>query len=290
MTDAISRSNAWIFTCESWLDQGTHIVLPVNPNEIEFQMPLRMTNESYRSTKLTYVWRERGFKTIFDCPIINFNIPSGNILPSFSEGYIRDASLARAGENTADENVREAYLGKVPPYRKWKNHRTGVYANVTNNGKQTTDVGSKGSNTPDLYRPDIPIGIQNAYAFYALAEERHIRVLPNGVRTDNRIMAVISTLVFPRLVLYGFFSEQGISTEESAENPGEFNLTFSLVVTDTFPKLRYNQWAELNDFYLNGITTDETTQEFIKGHADRFSNQMLQDSVMQHPERLTFNN
>lgn len=260
----LARNNAWIFTCESWMDQGCYIVLPVNPGEITFTMPISVTNESYRSTRIQYVWRDRGFKSLFDAPTITFTVPSGNIFPSFSETFIKNAQNVSRGLAT-DKDANDLVKSLTSPLpgnaEDQKDYRTGVYANVN---------AQASGNTPGLYRSDVPTGVQNAYAFHALAEERHIRTLPGSqTRTDNRIIAVISTLIFPRLVVYGFFSEDGIQTEESSEDPGEFDLTFSLVVTDTYPRLRYNQWQQLNDYYLNNQTTTESTLDFAQHHAKR---------------------
>lgn len=262
----LARNNAWIFTCESWMSRNMYIILPVNPNEISFQMPLCVSNESYRGAHVTYLWRDRGFKSLFDSPIVSFDIPSGNIMPSFSESYIAKAQSVGRGLSVdkAAGDMLNAYSNPIPSGSQIHDARQGVYKNVSKTGGSTDNV----DNAPDLYRSDMPIGIQNAYAFHALAEERRIRTLPgSNTRTDNRVVAVLSTLIFPRLVLYGFFSEEGVETEESSENPGEFNLKFSLVVTDTYPRLKYNNWSELNDFYMNRQTLDASTLDFAKTEA-----------------------
>lgn len=255
----LARNNAWIFSCESWMARNMYIILPVNPNEISFQMPLCVSNESYRGAHVTYLWRDRGFKSLFDSPVVSFNVPSGNIMPSFSESYIAKAQL-ESDKQTPSADV----LNPIPSGDQIRDARSGVYRNVAKIGNSSDNV----DNVPDLYRGDMPIGIQNVYAFHALAEERRIRTLPGSTtRTDNRVVAVVSTLIFPRLVLYGFFSEEGIETEESSENPGEVNLKFSLVVTDTYPRLKYNNWSELNDFYVNGQSLESSTLEFARTEA-----------------------
>jgi hypothetical protein len=250
------------------MEQNMYILLPVNPGEIQFQMPISVTNESYRSTKITYIWRDRGFKSMFSSPTVNFNIPSGNIFPSFSQSHIEQAQAVARGLSTDKDaqGLQSFYNNQIPYGTQIKDPRIGAYTGVSNNGKNTTDAGV--NNAPQMYRGDIPIGIQNVYAFHALAEERHIRKVSSpDTNTDNRVVAVLNSLIFPRLVLYGYFGEDGIQTEETSENPGEVNLSFSLVVTDTYPRLKYGNWSELNDMYINQQGSDETTLDFAKTQA-----------------------
>ncbi len=310
---ALARSNAWLLTCESWMDQDMYIALPVNPGEISFSMPIRVTNESYRSTKIAYVWRDRGFRSVYDCPVINFTVPSGNILPSFNSDYIKGAqtlasSYVQNAKSLSPSEVRdgftndrvateaiqrqlfEDYSHKVPPANKNRDPREGLYAQIQKRGRATTDTNQKRDNTPDLYRSDMPIGIQNAYAILALAEERRIRTVndANQTRTDNRVVAVINTLIFPRLIIYGWFAEDGVKLEESADNLGEVLTTFSLVVTDTYPRLKYDQWATLNQYYFDRIGSPETSLEYARSQANSASRTRAQESITE--DALTIEN
>lgn len=276
------RNNAWILTCESWMQDNTYIVLPVNPEQFEITLPIRTTHENYRSTKITYFWRDRGFKSLFDSPIINFNISSGNILPVFSAEYRdRVAELSEGMRDTKvtdiDSLIRmESFQAKMSEYSARfpgaANHarmNTGVFGQVGKpNGEHvnTTDTGH--NNIPPLYQPDIPIGLQNVFAMHALAEERRLRhrVDHQGNKTlehtDNRVVAIINTLAFPRLVIYGWFTESGITVDESVNNFGEIMMQFSLVVTDTVPRLRFGQWQELIKTYRDNIGNQESPLEW----------------------------
>jgi hypothetical protein len=128
-----------------------------------------------------------------------------------------------------------------------------------------TDNGLTGTgNLPDLYSENnkhIPIGIQNLYALYALADERRIRRTSESERTqtENRLMLVISTPVFPKLTLYGWFGESGISYSESADEPYSFDVNFDFIVTETVPRLGFGNWQSLINNYTENITPQVST-------------------------------
>lgn len=276
----LNRNNAWVLTCESWMANNSYIVLPVNPEQLEITLPIRTTHENYRSTKITYFWRDRGFKSLFDSPIIEFQISSGNVLPVFSDDFrdrvwdLSRSMISVSGSHDQDALVRgirgkmrSEYSSRFPGTENHAPMNTGVYGTVGHppDGTQrvnTTDSGH--DNIPPLYRQDIPVGLQNVFAMHALAEERRLRHRVDGAgkpvmeHTDNRVVAIINTLAFPRLVIYGWFTESGITVDESVNSFGEVTMKFSLVVTDTVPRLRYGQWQELMQTYRDNIAQEES--------------------------------
>ena len=77
-------------------------------------------------------------------------------------------------------------------------------------------------------------------------------------------MLILSTMVFPRLVLHGWLGESGIAYTASAEDPHSFDVNFDFVVTDTTPSLSYNNWNALIDNYRTGMQDQGTTLDFAR--------------------------
>jgi hypothetical protein len=77
----------------------------------------------------------------------------------------------------------------------------------------------------------------------------------------------ISTMIFPRLLLYGWFSSDGISFSMNADNPAEFTVTFTLLVTSTFPTLGNNNWADLVSSYKSNMFEQPRTVDWASAKA-----------------------
>lgn len=126
----------------------------------------------------------------------------------------------------------------------------------------------RNANVSGLYDRIVPLGVQNLYAMLALADERRIRTAysaenkPTG-QTANRIVMGISTLVFPRMLLYGWIAPEGISVSMSADNPSEFTISFTLIVTSTTPKIGYDGYQSLVSSYKNNMFTQSTTLDWM---------------------------
>lgn len=278
----LSRNNAWIFTCDSWARENTYIILPVNPGEFNVTLPIRKTQEAYRSTKMTYIWRDTKFKSVFDTPVLEFTVSSGNALPIFNDTYVSGvnfASLALASESddaSATKStlayITERYSSRFPGSDNHEDVRSGLYANV--GSAATTDSSTDNSvhNRPDLYYSDLPIGIQNLYAFHALIDERKLVHVfdSNGNKTsdhtDNRCVITVNTLAFPRLLVYGWFAESGLSVSESVDSFGEVTCSFSFIVTDTYPRLSFNHWERLMASYSSEMGSTQSSLDWTRLH------------------------
>lgn len=303
-TGDVQRDRPWILSCESWMSQGAYVILPINPEQLNFDLAIRTSNDQARAAQAIYVWRDydRG-GTSFVLPTITLTVNSGYIVPSFDPAAIAEARAMSLYKGqfmqTMDGEVPKGfvvdfqqdyastlasggYLARIPDQSMTRDYiSTGLYKQVgleLEPNPLLTDmalVQSKKSNMPGLYTEavkNIPIGIQNLYAMFSLIDERRIRKTSekkiskhiDGSQTENRAMLVVSTPAFPRLVCYGWFGEDGLKFSESADEPGCFNMDFSFIVTQTEPLLGYNQWNELANVYAAEASSATTTLEIAQ--------------------------
>lgn len=188
--------------------------------------------------------------------------------------YERLVQNAAANANDYDAALQE-YMAARPTFEQTRDY-VGVLSEYASIGDslapnfKLTDSGLAGAgNLPNLYVQDnkhVPIGIQNLYALYSLADERRIRKTSESAttQTENRLMMVISTPVFPRLTLYGWMGESGISYTESADEPHSFDVNFDFIVTETIPKMGYNAWQDLATAYTENINTQVSTLQHAR--------------------------
>lgn len=277
------RSSAWILTCESWLDDDAYIVLPVNPTQLNLNFGIRTSNELTRAAQVFYYWRNLfadGPGSLFSKPVISMNVPSGNIIPSFDPAVVLEC-MNIVNERTVIsqgdvelESLRQEWNPKLTPYMRMLPPLENARDCITYKDYHlVTKVLPENHANPHGYQSKyskVPVGIQNLYMMYSLIDERRIRRDTNtGMQADNRAVLVLSTLVFPRLTLYGFFSESGLSYTSSAEDPGQFNMAFDFIVTDTYPKLSTGNWASLAQEYQRNIGSSATTADALKTQASR---------------------
>lgn len=289
------RRNSWIFTSDRFAEHGVYIVLPVNPSSFEVANPIRGTTGETQRGKFMYVHRNPLSKSVIAPCNYTFEIPSGMILPQFSPEYIKQArdlahefsttmhSLRNAqsvnsftenalGMSDADKAEQRAriYNNKVSSYR----------ASVANNFEskfpsldQTLDYRTLSphyesrlgfDNIPSLYVPDVPIGIQNFYAFIMLLDEPKVFTDKNGVVRNNRIIIHFNALELPAMTFYGWPDAGGLSFTEDVESYGEFNITFSVFVTGASPALGYNHFDALMTNYKAEIAGTSTSLDRLR--------------------------
>lgn len=280
------RSNAWIFTCDRWADWDTYIQLPINPQSFEVNNPLRASQGETQNGRFMYVFRNPKSKSIFKPCNYTFEIPSGCILPGWSQDYIKaaqDAALQygqlaliqdsnlkikngrdkaqtqeaidkqydtlqsfRAGRRAAAETIYSAREQTDP------NNVQNYLANkkFRSNGSGRTEMG----NIPPLYRKDIPVTLQNLWAFMCLMEEPRVFKDSNGIQRNNRIIVHLSTLVMPSMTMYGWPDAGGLKMSESAETP-EITLSFDLFITGSNPSFSYLGFDTLANTYKAEIAS-----------------------------------
>jgi hypothetical protein len=257
---SVTRVDPWLISCERWFEQGMYICLPLNAEQLDFNVPLRVAHDDGCNCKFIYIWRRRNTNSMNGQISINFSLSSANVIPAFD---ISDKSKL---------DLASKYTGSVPPSEDMvADSRKGIL--------EYTQAGVAG-----LYDKAIPIGVSNLYALLALADEYRVRRASNALdsegrhtsgQTANRIVMCISTMIFPRLLLYGWFSPDGISFSMNADNPAEFTVTFTLLITSTFPSLGNNNWAELIRSYKSNMFEQPRTVDWASarfGSKTRLSN------------------
>lgn len=253
-TYVVDRPDPWIITCESWIEAGKYIALPINPEQISFSMPLRVAHDDGYAGKYIYIWRRRRTKSMAGSMQISFNVSSANIIPQFDI------------TTTQKENLAANYTGLTPfSEEQAADHRNGI--------AEYTLASVRG-----LYDKHVPLGVNNLYAMLALANTPRVRSSGTIVeyetgefkqvqqQTTNQIVMCISTLVFPRLLLYGQFTPDGIQVSMSADNPSEFSMTFSMMVSKTTPKLGHDSWNNLVSSYKQNMYGAPRTAEWLMAH------------------------
>lgn len=238
----VRRIDPWIITCESWFAEGKYIALPINPEQIEFSSGLRVAHDEGYNAKFIYIWRRRRNQSMNSSMTINFSLSSGNIVPQFNL------------TNPQKYDLATKYSGNVPPSLDMAaDHRKGTaeYCQASVNG---------------IYDMAVPIGVSNLYALLALADEYRIREVgrtDDGIQqTSNRIIVCLSTMIFPRLLLYGWFTPDGISFTMNADNPGEFTVNFSMLVTGSNPTLNFDGWQGLVESYRQNMYNPTRTVDW----------------------------
>lgn len=262
-----NRDGAWVFTCDRWRDQSCYLALPVNPESLNIPHALRADQSQTKRGKIVYIQREHSVlgSTVFQPFDLQFQISSGNIIPTFKDSYkfdVRAASQAIA-EAKADGNFGEA-LARESDFKKTYGFSRrlpgpGQHADYTA-GKVFENIDTKFAshypNVPDLYQSDVPIGIQNLYAFIALADEqRYYRNSPNKIRV------FINTLGFPAMMLTCAFGSE-LQWAESADSLGEVTMSFTLRVINTMPRFSYGQMHQFFYTYQHFLAKQETNLEF----------------------------
>lgn len=249
----IVQRDPWIISCESWMAAGKYIALTINPEQLDFNIPLRVARDSGNNCVYMYIWRRRRTRSLNNTMQLSLTLSSGNVYPQFDLSTREQYALA------------QQYTGIAPPSEEMAaDHRRGI--------REYMQAGVSG-----LYSAKLPLGVQNLYALLALANERRVRdsgtakIVENTYedtktvrqQTANRIVMGLSTLVFPRLLLYGWFTPDGIQFSINADNPGEFSVTFSLQVVATTPTLGFDAWRELTESYNINMFKQQKTIDWM---------------------------
>lgn len=228
-----AHRDPWIISCERWFQSGKYIALTLNPESLDFSLPLRVASETTHAAKFVYMWRRRRTNSVTGNFQLNFQLSSGNILPTFDLSTPDKVELAK--------RYTGAGAGYNPPSASMAGDAT------------KGDAMYQGTSVSGLYDKIVPLGVQNMYALLALANESRIRTTDSGGQTSNRIVMGLSTLIFPRMLIWGWFSPEGITVSMSAENPSEFTVSFTLIVTSTTPKIGYDGYQQLVSSYKSNM-------------------------------------
>lgn len=253
-----TRYNPWVLTCERWSQLAQYIVLPINPSDIAWHIPLKVATEQTGRATVSYIWRNSylgvasdGGEASQDSLLQDFELAltfnSGNIAPMFN--YARGK-----GATTTDNSWRPNPGSNADELIAFDE-----YAAMGN------DVLAQRVELPDdsgyvlAYDKTVPLGVQNLYKVLSLLDEPRITHVPGSNRNairSNRICLVMNTPAFPNMVVYGHANPSGVSWEESADNPNSFDVTFTITVTETQPKLGMSGLTTMLSSYKAGVGAD----------------------------------
>jgi hypothetical protein len=77
----IVQRDPWIISCESWMAAGKYVALTINPEQLDFSIPLRVARDSGNNCGYMYVWRRRRTRSLNSTMQLSLTLSSGNIYP-----------------------------------------------------------------------------------------------------------------------------------------------------------------------------------------------------------------
>lgn len=298
------RRNAFIFTCARWSEVDTYIVLPLNPSTFEVSNPIRGTQGETQRGKFMYVHRNPKSQSVIAPCNYTFEIPSGFILPQFSDDYIkqaRDLSLEYAKQMKALRNYVQPWTRPANPNdtspdqvdsaaaAEQRNRmietqvskyqaRAGNFVSQYPSEAQTKNYTEQSqafnlsstyidpyNNIPNLYRENVPIGIQNFYAFIALMDEPRVYKSPvTGKLQNNPIIIHFNSPELPAMTFWGWQDQGGLNYTEDVEDYGQFNIQFSIFVTASDPAFGYGKFATMMSRYKAEVASASTSLDRLK--------------------------
>lgn len=260
------RYNPWVITCDRWSQLGQYIIMPINPGDIAWHIPLKTAIEQTKHASVAYVWRNTYLNVSADGGTsdqgsmlqdfelsVTFN--SGNIAPMVSTSKIRGWQSEESGSSWSyaiDPETRSSDLKAIGSQGAMGNDTLHARGELPDPVDYVQD-----------YDETIPLGVQNLYRFLSLADEPRITYLPSGGTKANRVTIVMNSLVFPQFVVFGHIVPNGISWEEGSDHPNSFDVTFTMTVTDTAPKLGLAALTSLLNTYKTNIEGNLTTRDVI---------------------------
>jgi hypothetical protein len=147
------------------------------------------------------------------------------------EELFSDTTPNVRGDHLANKRFRKYVDGTFESMSSKQAAKTSRQSTATSKTNPTRNI-------PPLYRSDIPVTLQNLWAFMSLFDEQKTFVDMHGVLRNNRIIVHMSTLLYPSLTMYGWPDPSGLKFGESADAP-EITLSFDLFVTATVPVMGY---------------------------------------------------
>ena len=270
-----TRYNPWVITCNRWQQLGQYIVLPINPSDLAWHIPLNVASEQTKHTTVSYIWRnsyinisntkdpdsEDSMLQDFELTI-SFN--SANIAPMVKASVASDMKKSRTSvaDYTADPDKKASDLINFADYGAMDNPVAKDKTSVKDPDNYITD-----------YDDTVPLGVQNLYRFLSLIDEEKVFVRTKTSTTENlgaqnvranRIILVANTPAFPHLLVYGHIMPSGVSWEESAEHPNSFDVSFTMTVTETYPHLGLRNFASALTSYKSALSPSFGTREQLE--------------------------
>jgi hypothetical protein len=207
-----------IITSDDWLRQrrnssdyvGKGIALHGGIKTGSWSIPLRAADEDIKTGKARYS-QERVNGTRFDLQSVAFTFQGGNILPVY-QGFVAQ------GENL---NVRANDLTPVIPI-----------------------AGAKIVPAPQ----DLPPGLYDFYLFLQLINQPpRLNARFDGdpdTGKPNYVWIQYSSLKFPRLLLKGYFTPEGLSVEDDVDDMFNLTWTATFIVHEMTPSWSGDRFSE----------------------------------------------
>lgn len=261
-----TRYNPWILTCDRWSQIAQYIVLPINPGDVAWHVPLKAASEQTKHANVSYVWRNTylnmsadGGKSEHSSMLQDFELAltfnSGNIAPMVSRARIKAMGSEETGtawNYAIDPESKASDLIKFDEYGAMLNDVLAYRAALPDPAGYVED-----------YDPTVPLGVQNLYRLLSLADEPRVTYTQRGGTKANRVILVMNSPVFPQMSIYGHITPGGLSWEEGAEHPNSFDITLTLTVTDTWPKLGLAGLGSLLSDYRTAVDNNYNTRDGI---------------------------
>ncbi|RLC13130.1 MAG: hypothetical protein DRI24_16335 [Deltaproteobacteria bacterium] len=215
-----------IMTTESFAAQGRYIIFWAGPKNVAWRFPMRAAQQQTRSGTIHHTWRNGSRSSFFDEPEAVFTFQAGNIMP------------VRIQQRTETGGSRLHQL--ADPFLRVS--------------------GIDGVSRPAPEVVALPAGLFDFYEFFELLNEE--KILPDG--RPNFVFIAYSSLVYPEIFLRGFFSPDGISFTEDAQNPAELTWTSTFKVRSTSPPF-YNSsqmmaaWRSANTNGASSVLSPATS-------------------------------
>jgi len=194
------------------------IIFYCNPGEYQFSIDFRQNEVITKNGTVTHNWRNpRPPHSMFHFPVFTVTFQAGNILPKIKQSYIKRIRELR--------DIRE----KSPDARFFEFETRIKFEDIAG----------------------VPEGLENFYQFLDIIDEDKIGT-DGGLSYTNYATLYMNTLVFPSLVLKGFFTNN-IQWNENAETPSDFFWQGTMTIHETVPKIGVGQFIQLMKSYKNNI-------------------------------------
>ena len=283
-----ARFDGWVITCELWESLGIGVVLPINPEHISINTPIRAHSYDAAFGKAAAFSLNLRRTSHIDTFNLQLTFNTGYIIPKWSTSAVSNiesptATSTLSEDGTVTETVQQNGYNqtgnkRIAPEKYAQTVTNTAYAASRQNelleyfsgnnadgsdapSNATQQISLKNLGIPTLlYDPYVPPGVQNLYALLNLLDApktwrpdmNYTEVY--GMASPNRIKVYSNSLVFPSLTFYCNAAETGISWTESAETPTSFDVTLNLLCTITDPQLGRGQLDSLISEYKTKFT------------------------------------
>ena len=99
----------------------------------------------------------------------------------------------------------------------------------------------------------VPAGLNNFYSFFELINQPRVFNGSTGSRQVNTMYILYNSRVFPQMTLSGMWNPEGLTFEESADNPHQVTWSSSFTVYDSSPEFGSGTINMINAYRAAGF-------------------------------------